>query len=207
MLKRRPRRATTFGVVAVAVVATLAACSPRDDAPGAGRSAPSGATTSIDSAPARSDNMPAAPADSLWFRRVRTLDLTNDGLADSVIVEARGTRSDSLRFRLRVIARGAAEFTQEWDSKYELMGADAAHQHPPASDAYVRDKVARTIDGIAVAPLDTLPMRDFGGDTVVLRMARRGPVPAFTVAYGYETSMKVVWDQASRRFRVAYSCC
>jgi hypothetical protein len=38
-------------------------------------------------------------------------------------------------------------------------------------------------------------------------LARESPVPSVFVAYGYETTMSVVWDRDARRFRIAHSCC
>lgn len=143
----------------------------------------------------------------LWFREARAIDLTEDGKPDSAVVEARGERSDSLRIRILFVVDGQVLFTQEWASAYELTVVDSLQRRPHGSDEYMRSQLAGVLEAVRVRPLDTSFVRDFGGDTAVLRLARRSPIGAVRVAYGYETTMSVVWDRDARRFRIAHSCC
>jgi hypothetical protein len=174
--------------VEVALLCLLMACAPD-------------ATPRQDTAASRADERPA------WFHQARAIDLTDDGSPDSVVVEARGERSDSLRIHVSFVVDGQVLFTQEWASSYELANVDSLRARPPGSDEYMRSRLTRVLDAVRVGPLDTSFVRDFGGDTAVLRLARESPVPSVFVAYGYETTMSVVWDRDARRFRIAHSCC
>ena len=180
----------------LAVLVALFACgSDRDGSLRVDSSAVSGAVA------------PVSADEPSWFRQARALDLTADGTLDSVTVEARGTRSDSLRLRLTFVVDGRPLFVQEWDAEYQLAMADSAQRHPPGSDREMRTALSRILADVRLSPLDTSFIADFPGDTLALAMARRGPVPSIRVSYGYETTVVVVWDPVAGRFLVAHACC
>ena len=164
--------------------------------------------TAVRQETAPTDTAAASQGDEpFWFRQARALDLTGDGVADSVVVEARGQRSDSLRLGISFVVGGRPLFVQDWHSSYELANLDSLSQRPPRSDQHMRTALANVLNGVRLAPLDTSYIRDFPGDTAALRMARRGPVQSISIAYGYETTIAVVWDPDAKRFLIAHACC
>lgn len=175
-------------VVGTLVLAASLACGNRDTA-------------------ARDDPGLPGQTEALWFRQARALDLTGDGTEDSAVVEARGHRSDSLRLRVAFLVGGKDLFAQDWSSSYQLANLDSLSQRPPRSDEHMRAALTQVLQAIRLTPLDTSFIRDFPGDTAALRLARRGPVQSIIVAYGYETTIVVVWDPDARRFLVAHACC
>src|SRR5687768_10469012 len=70
-----------------------------------------------------------------WYRRVRTLDLTGDGQADSVRLEAVGARPDSLRLTLSLVVDGLEKHREAWGSSYELALLDSADRASPQASS------------------------------------------------------------------------
>src|SRR5688572_18861140 len=67
----------------------------------------------------------AAAAPTPSYRRARALDLTGDGRADSVRLEALGSRPDSLRITLSLLVEGVEKHREAWGSSYELALLDS----------------------------------------------------------------------------------
>src|SRR5688572_10443643 len=98
---------------------------------------PSAETTDQPARDAVRDSVATVPA-PLWYRRARAVDLTGDGRADSVRLEASGTRPDSLSITLTLLVDGEEKHREQWGSSYELTLLDSATRVPPRVDRALR---------------------------------------------------------------------
>src|SRR5688572_8107933 len=96
----------------------------------------------------------AAIGPTPWYRRDRTLDLTGDGQADSVRLEAVGSRADSLRVILSLRVNGQERHREAWGSSYELALLDSAARVSPRLNAVVRAKLDTVLASVRVQRLD-----------------------------------------------------
>jgi hypothetical protein len=110
---------------------------------------------------------PDDPAAAIAVRRERRHDLTGDGSAERIVVEARGPRYDTLEITLAITtARGDTLWLERWPSEYYFHDDAAADRSDPA--------VARTVRGhvdalLAPEKLQTgLPAGVVGGDPTAL---------------------------------------
>ena len=147
----------------------------------------------------------AAPAP--WYRRMRTLDLTGDGRADSGRLEAMGTRPDSLRVTLSLLVDGEEKHREAWGSSYELALLDSADRVSPNATAVVRAKLDTVLASVVVQRLDAPGVRLMAEDSAVLAGLEPRPTHRVSFSYGYETTVRLVWDAPRERFVRLWSCC
>ena len=147
----------------------------------------------------------AAPAS--WYRRTRTLDLTGDGQLDTVRLDAVGTRPDSLRITLRLIGGGAVEHREEWGSSYELALMDTSRGGRPEIATLLRAQLDSVLSSVRVERLDAPGVRLLAEDSAILRGLEPPPTHRISFAYGYETTVRLVWDAPHKRFVRLWSCC
>jgi hypothetical protein len=62
--------------------------------------------------------LPARATDSVWYRAIDTRDLTGDGVADTLILQATGRRVDSLRVTFDIRAQGRRLYHESWLSTW-----------------------------------------------------------------------------------------
>ena len=141
-----------------------------------------------------------------WYRRVRTLDLTGDGQVDSVRLDAVGTRPDSLRITLLLIVAGAVRHREAWGSSYELALLDTARRDPPVATV-LRAQLDSVLASVRVERLDAPGVRLMAEDSAILRGLEPRPAHRISFAYGYETTVRLVWDAPRQRFVRLWSCC
>ena len=102
-----------------------------------------------------SDAQTAQPASPVWHEGSRVLDVTGDGVGDTVSVRAYGTVPESLAVALTFTANGREVFRQVWGSDYELI--DPPFPRPATREVVERFLHARfdsVIAGISVGALD-----------------------------------------------------
>lgn len=159
--------------------------------------------------PERPDEGPTPPdsptAEAVWFARQRTLDFTGDGQPDTVELRATGRSPDSLRIVLAFRSAGELFWREEWASEYELVDP------PPLADGtaragYVRSRLERALASIEVEPFDQGTYESLANpvDSVLLR---EPPAHQISYAYGYETTVALVWDPINRELRLLHACC
>jgi hypothetical protein len=149
----------------------------------------------------------ASAAPPSWYRRVRALDLTGDGQEDSVRLNAVGTRPDSLRITLMLIVGGAVRHREGWGSSYELALMDASRGGRPQEAAVLRAQLDSVLSSVRVQPLDAPGVRLLAEDSAILRGLEPRPTHRISFAYGYETTVRLVWDAPRQRFVRLWSCC
>lgn len=142
-----------------------------------------------------------------WYRRARALDLTGDGQADSVRLEALGAGPDSLGITLSFVVAGEEKHREQWGSSYELALLDSAARGRPRVDVVLRAQLDSVLASVVVQRLDAPGVQLMAEDRVVL--ARLDPQPTHRVSfsYGYETTARLVWDAPRERFVRLWSCC
>lgn len=150
---------------------------------------------------------PAAAAPAPWHHGVRMLDVTGDGRADSIRLEAVGTRLDSLRVSLSLVVDGKERHREEWGSGYELALADSATRLGPGVDAWLRARLDRVLASVVAQPLDAPGVRLMAEDSAVLAGLDPRPTTRVSFSYGYETTVRLVWDTPRERFVRLWSCC
>ena len=148
----------------------------------------------------------AAPSPP-WYRGVRTLDLTADGQADTVRLEAHGARPDSLDITLSFIVDGAERHREQWGSSYELAMLDSAARVPPRIDTVLRAQLDSVLASVVVQRLDAPGVQLMAEDTAVLARLDPRPTHRVSFSYGYETTARLVWDAPRRQFVRLWSCC
>ncbi len=175
-------------------------------------------------------------ATTAWYHRTRVLDVTGDGRGETLDLQARGPSSDSSVVTFRVIVDGAVAFTETWSSEYELVDPPPEAATAAGRDSLVRAALDGTLARVRVNPVDTTnwtgPWTAKGDDCMgdprdclavafrqrgaaldtaaVLRIAgemRRPGAVQFTLSYGYETTMHLVWSPSARQVFVIHSCC
>ncbi len=149
----------------------------------------------------------AAAAPAPWYRRARTLDITGDGRADSVRIEAVGARPESLRVTLALLVDGQEKHREAWGSSYELALLDSADRVSPQANAVVRAKLDTVLASVVVERLDAAGVRLMAEDSAALAGLEPRPTHRVSFSYGYETTVRLVWDAPRDRFVRLWSCC
>ena len=149
----------------------------------------------------------AVGAEAPWYQRARALDLTSDGRADTVRLVARGARPDSLSITLSLIVDGQEKHREAWGSSYELALADSAARVSPGVDTFLRAQLDSVLASVVVERLDAPGVRLMAEDRPVLERLEPKPTHRVSLAYGYETTVRLVWDASSERFVRLWSCC
>ena len=150
---------------------------------------------------------PPAQAGTPWYGRSRTLDLTGDGTADSVRLEARGARPDSLRISLQLLVDGREVHREEWGSSYELALVDSATVRSARVDGVLRARLDSVLASVKLQPFDTPGARPMLEDSAALRGLDPRPTHQLSFSYGYESTARLVWDAPRERFVQLWSCC
>lgn len=144
---------------------------------------------------------------SAWYTNTRALDLTGDGRADTVKLQAVGTQPDSMDITLTMIVDGEEKNRTTWGSSYELALADSATRSGPGARDFLRARLDSVLASVTVEPLDAPGVRLMAEDSATLASLVPRPTRRITVAYGYETVARMVWDAPRRRFVSLWSCC
>jgi hypothetical protein len=161
----------------------------------------------------RPDTTAHAMADSVartaapWYRRARALDLTGDGQVDSVRLDAVGARPDSLRITLALIVGGAVKHREAWGSSYELALADSSLHGRPHVDSLLRARLDSVLASVRVQRLEEPGVRLMAEDSAIIAGLVPRPTHRISIAYGYETTVRLVWDAPRERFVRLWSCC
>lgn len=179
-------------VLSVAATALLAACPSPEPAPD---SALAVAPPSVDTAPAP------------WYARTRALDLTGDGIADTVRLVATGARPDSLQVELSLVVDGQALHEERWGSSYELQLLDPAQPAPGRVEAALRARLDSVLARVRVDSIGAPGVRLMAEDRAILDTIAPRPAWRVSVAYGFETTANLAWDAPRRRFVRLFSCC
>ena len=149
----------------------------------------------------------AAAAPAPWYRRARTLDLTGDGRADSVRLEAVGARPESLRVTLALLVDGQEKHREAWGSSYEVALLDSADRVSPHASSVVRAKLDTVLASVVLQRLDAPGVQLMAEDSAVLAGLEPRPTHRVSFSYGYETTVRLVWDAPRERFVRLWSCC
>lgn len=158
-------------------------------------------------APSPPDADSVAVAAEPWYRQATALDLTGDGQADSVRLEAYGTRPDSLQIVLRLLVDGQEKHREEWGSSYELALVDSVVRTQSQLDEVLRIRLDTVLARVKVERLDAPGVRVMAEDTALLTSLVPRPTYRVSIAYGYETTVRLVWDAPRQRFVRLWSCC
>lgn len=156
---------------------------------------------------ARGTGSEASTAAEPWYLRSTELDLTGDGLQDSVRLEAFGVRPDSLRIALVLTVGGEEKFREEWGSAYELALADSLETSRSGVDAFMRGRLDTVLASVKVEPLDGPSVRLMAEDSAILATLTLRPELRISISYGYESTVRLVWDAPRHRFVRLWSCC
>ena len=170
--------------------------------------AASGCSTDTPSDEPRQDvAVESASAAAPWYHASRTMDLTGDGQADSVRVEAVGPRPDMLRVTLSLVVDGQEKLRTAWGSSYELALVDSAARGPSRVDAVLRAKLDSVLASVTVERLDAPGVHLMAEDSALLAGLVPRPTHRVSFSYGYETTVRVVWDAPRQRFVRLWTCC
>jgi len=186
-----------LGTIQIAAVVGIG-CSAADEARD-----PASATASGSAA----DSSAAVSAPPVWYSRVRTLDLTRDGRADSVHLQAVGARPDSLRISLSFFVAGEQKHREAWGSSYELALVDSAARWSPRVDTVLRARLDSVLASVVVEDLDAPGVRLMAEDRAVIAGLEPRPTQRVSFSYGYESTTRLVWDSPRERFVRLWSCC
>ena len=128
------------------------ACAPTD------RASQVGATPTDDAKP---DPTPLVDGASGWYDRRRVLDVTGDGLPDTLQLVARGPRTDSLVMLLMVRTQGDSIIIASWGSDYDFIDPPDELRVPGvARDSALRERYDRVLREASVEPhVDSTLMR------------------------------------------------
>lgn len=135
------------------------------------------------------------------------LDLTGDGQADSVHLEAIGTRPDSLEIALAFVVAGEEKHREAWGSSYELALEDSAARRSPRVDTVLLAKLDSVLASVVVERLDAPGVRLMAEDRTILAGLEPRPTHRVSFSYGYESTTRLVWDAPRERFVRLWSCC
>lgn len=149
----------------------------------------------------------ASAAQLSWYRRARALDLTGDGELDSIRLDAVGMRPDSLRITLVILVGGAVKHREEWGSSYELALMDTSRLSRPQVAVLLRGQLDSVLSSVRVERLDAPGVRLIAEDSAILNGLEPPPTHRISFAYGYETTVRLVWDAPRQRFVRLWSCC
>ncbi len=142
-----------------------------------------------------------------WYREARALDLTADGQMDSARLDAVGVRPDSLRITLLLIVGGVVKHREDWASSYELALMDTSLRGRPQGAALLRAQLDSVLSSVRVQRLDAPGVRVMAEDSAILTGLDPRPTHRISFAYGYETTVRLVWDAPRQRFVRLWSCC
>ena len=142
-----------------------------------------------------------------WYRGSRVIDLTGDGRADSVRLEAVGTRPDSLRITLALVVDGKEKHRAVWGSGYELALVDSGARVPPQVEPVLRARLDTVLASVTVQRLDAPDVRLMAEDSAALAGLVPRPTHRVSFSYGYETTVRLVWDAPRQRFVQLWTCC
>ncbi len=181
--------------LAVAAVGALGCPSPSPEGDSA---------VAVDSSASDSTLASGSPA---WYSKGRALDLTGDGTVDSVHLDARGARTDSLRITLALVVGGEVKHREAWGSSYELAMRDSALLVQPRLDEFVRARLDTVLASVVVQPLSAPSVRLMAEDSAILAGLTPRPDVRISIPYGYETVVRLVWDAPRERFVRLWSCC
>ena len=145
-------------------------------------------------------------SDATFFTGSRRLDLTRDSRPDSVALVARGDLPDSVTAVIRFFVDGSKAYTETWSSSYELMVRDADPADSTSVEAFLTERLTRSLESVRLEPLDTASMQMFSGLAVLDSISPR-PTMQVTLSYGYETTVALAFDRRSRRFVTLWACC
>jgi hypothetical protein len=151
------------------------------------------------------DSSRGAADSTVWLTRERTLDFTDDGVPDTVRLQAVGRTADSLRIALTFRSAGAERWREEWASEYELIVSPPLDTDS-ARAAFVRDRLDRVLASVVVEPFDLTDYTTMGQpvDSAVLRQP---PSQQVSFAFGFETTVVLAWDPAAGTLRRLHACC
>ena len=189
-----PHHARVVPLLAVIATFTAMACSAPE---------PARAPASAETVAAAAEGVATTP----WYDRVRMLDLTGDGQADSIRLRATGARPDSLQIVLTLLVAGEERLREEWGSSYELALEDSASRRSPRADTVLRAKLDSVLASVVVEPLDAPGARPMAEDSAILAALEPPPTRRISFSYGYESTARLVWDAPRRRFVRLWSCC
>ena len=142
-----------------------------------------------------------------WYQRGRALDLTGDEQPDSAHLAAAGARVDSLQVTLRLFVGGVEKHREEWGSSYELAFLDSARFQPAQFDSLLRAKLDTVLASIVVQRLDAPSVRLMAEDSAILAGLDPRPTHRISFSYGFETTVRLVWDAPRQQFVRLWSCC
>src|SRR5687767_286859 len=160
-----------------------------------------------DASPTPLGELVVTAAPSSWYREARALDLTGDGEPDSVRLDAVGVRPDSLRITLALIVGGVVKHREDWGSSYELALMDTSARGRPQVAPLLRAQLDSVLSSVRVQRLDAAGVRLMAEDTAILSGLDPRPTHRISFAYGYETTVRLVWDAPRQRFVRLWTCC
>jgi hypothetical protein len=142
---------------------------------------------------------------AVWLDRHRTIDFTGDGVPDTVRLRALGRAADSLRIALTFWSAGAERWREEWASEYELVAPPGPADEAERS-AFVRKRLDRALSSVEVEPFNAGSYTTMA-DPVDSAVLRQPPAHQVSFAYGFETTVVLVWDRLAGKLRRLYACC
>ena len=142
-----------------------------------------------------------------WYQQSRALDLTGDGVADSVRLVAAGTNPDSLRVTLTFVVGSTAMHEEEWGSSDELAHVDSALLAPPRVDSLLRARLDSVLASVRAQRFDDPGVVVMADDSAILRGLEPRPTNRISFSYGFETTVRLAWDAPRGRFVRLWSCC
>jgi hypothetical protein len=145
----RTRRYPAILTITVALACAGAEAPRTSDATGA--HAPESSASATDTTVMASSNI---RADTVWYHRVRLLDVTGDGRVDSLDLQARGPSADSSILTFRVLVDGEVAFTDSWSSDYEFIDPPPQAATAAGRDSLLRAYLDTTLSQIRVMPID-----------------------------------------------------
>lgn len=164
------------------------------------------AVASCRNEPARSPEVPAAVvADTALYSRDKVVDLTGDGRMDTVRIVATGSRMDSLDIVLTLIVDGKPKHRSEWGSSYELALADSGTITDTAR--VIRAKLDSVLSSVRMESFGDPSVRVTAEDSATLAGINPRPRERVSFSYGYETTVRLVWDATKGEFVELFTCC
>jgi hypothetical protein len=118
-----------------------------------------------------------------------------------------GARPDSLRITLRLLVNGLEKHREAWGSSYELALLDSLTRVSPRVNAVVRAKLDSVLASVVVQRIDAATVRFMAEDSAALTELEPRPTHRVSFSYGYETTVRLVWDAPRERFVRLWSCC
>lgn len=164
-------------------------------------------TDTASNKPSQGAAVESASAAAPWYSGSRSMDLTGDGRADGVRLEAVGTRADSLRVTLSLVVDGKEKHRAVWGSSYELALVDSVDRVSPRVDAILRAKLDSVLASVIVQRLDARGVHLMAEDSAALAGLVPRPTHRVSFSYGYETTIRLVWDALRERFVQLSTCC